>query len=70
MTDDIWLANGRNERRLAQEENDDLGEFEYDTERRVFKIEDGERHWYVAENAGRALASHISLLPGHSRSHH
>lgn len=62
MADDIWLADGREARRLAQEENDEIGEFEYAGTKRVFLIEDGERHWYVAEDAGRALSAHISLM--------
>jgi hypothetical protein len=61
-TDQIWLANGREERRLAQEENNEIGEFEYEADNRVFLIEDGERHWYVATNAGTALVEHISLM--------
>lgn len=35
---------------------------EYADDRRVFLIDDGERHWYVAENAGAALKAHISLM--------
>lgn len=38
-----------------------LGE-EYQDDRSVFLVDDGERHWYVAEDAAQALAAHLSLM--------
>lgn len=54
------IAAHRETRKLAQEEAEEIGS-EYDM-KRVWLIEDGERHWYVAEDAGKALSAHISLM--------
>lgn len=35
---------------------------EYLGEHHVYRVEDGERHWYVATSAGRALRAHESLM--------
>jgi hypothetical protein len=61
----LRLAAEQENRVLAQRENDEQGAFEYG-ERKVFLVEDGERHWYVAEDAGDALSAHILLMEADS----
>lgn len=39
----------------------DKDDQEYD-DKAVYLIDDGERHWYVGTDAGKALSGHVSLM--------